>query len=141
MRDFEDELERRLLLAGPSLTWEAAQPRWRDRGSRRLAISLGWCSRPCSSVLVSGVFVGGSETALGREFVSFADASPLVVLEQAGWRVDYANEDSAQEGELHFTTGPVPTSPSAEDVATDAQLNWRPGSCRSGRPTVRTPRT
>ncbi len=59
---------------------------------------------------MSGVFAGRSETAWGAQLVRFANASPLVLLERAGWRVDYANEDSAQDGELHFTTDSVPSS-------------------------------
>ncbi len=138
MRDYVDELERRLLLAGPSLTRETPQSHWRGRGSRRLAISLMVVvAGGAGGSAMSGVFAGRSETAWGAQLVRFANASPLVLLERAGWRVDYANEDSAQDGELHFTTDSVPSSPSAEDFTTDAQLNWC-WSCRSGWLTART---
>jgi hypothetical protein len=81
---------------------------------------------------VGGVFGGSSGTAWGGELVRFAEASPLVLLEQPGWQVDYANEDSDQDGEMHFTSRPIPspstgaTSP-AEDLTTDAALFWRSG--------------
>ena len=87
--------------ANSSLAQEPVAPRRRRHaGAQRLALSLG------------------------AELVSFANASPLVILDQAGWQIDYANETSAQDGELHFTTAPVPTGPSAEDNSTAAQLSW-----------------
>jgi hypothetical protein len=79
---------------------------------------------------VSGVFAGRTGTAWGAELVRFANASPLVLLDQAGWRIDYANEDTAKEGELHFTTRPVSATPS-EDSTTEAALNWRTGTLSS----------
>lgn len=128
MRDFEAELERRLLLAGRSLTRETAQPHWNHGGLRRLAITLlVVVAGVLGGLAMSGAFAGRSATAWDAQLVRFANASPLVLLERAGWRVNYANEDSTQTGELRFTTGSVPSSPSAEDFTTDAQLNWRTG--------------
>lgn len=133
MRDYADQLERRLLAVSASLAQEPVAHR-RRRGARpqRLAMSLGVA---LAAVLVglsaSGVFAGRAETAWGAELVSFANASPLVLLDQAGWQIDYANEDSAQDGELHYTTDPVPSSPTTEDITTNAQLSWYAGTLSS----------
>ena len=61
----------------------------------------------------------GSGTAWAAEQVRFAEASPLVLLGAPGWRVEYADEQSRQEGELHFRAD-----------AQTADLNWRGGSFR-----------
>jgi hypothetical protein len=78
---------------------------------------------------------GRSGTAWGAELVRFANASPLVLLEADGWHVAYADEESEQEGELHFRRGPAPpddasiVATASRDVPSDmAQLNWRTGS-------------
>ena len=124
---------RGLRAATSSLAQESVAPRRRRHaGAQRLAMSLGAVlAAVLVGLSVSGVFAGGSGTAWAAQLVSFANASPLVILDQAGWQIDYANETSAQDGELHFTTGPVPTSPSAEDNATDAQLSWFAGTLSS----------
>jgi hypothetical protein len=106
-----------------------APPRRRHAAAQRLAMSVGVAlAAVLGGLSVSGVFAGSSGTAWGVELVSFADASPLVLLDQAGWQADYANETSAQVGEMHFTTTPVPSDPSAEDNTTNAQLSWFPGT-------------
>jgi len=78
----------------------------------------------------------GSGTAWAAEQVRFAEASPLVLLGAPGWRVEYANEESIKEGELHFRRGPSlppqgtavdrPTPPIPADTRA-ADLNWRSG--------------
>lgn len=79
----------------------------------------------------------GSGTAWAAEQVRFAEASPLLLLEADGWRVEYADEQSAQEGELHFRLGPTPAPQTGEVSATatpvpadtsSADLNWRGGT-------------
>jgi hypothetical protein len=79
----------------------------------------------------------GSGTAWAAEQVRFAEASPLVLLGAPGWRVEYADEQSAQEGELHFRLGPAPPPRDAVSAAAPgnpvpvdtrfAQLHWRSG--------------
>ena len=68
----------------------------------------------------------------------FAEASPLVLLDVDGWRVEYADEQSTLEGELHFRRGP--TTPAGTSMAAmaragvatkNAQLNWRGGDLDS----------
>ena len=80
-----------------------------------------------------------SGTVWAAELVRFAEASPLVLLDIEGWRVEYADEQSTEEGELHFRRGPTPPPSNASvnatkgaDVpTTTAQLNWRGGSLSS----------
>ena len=133
MRDYADQLERRLLAASTSLAHEpVARRRWGRARSLQLAISVGVVlAAVIVGLSVSGVFAGRAAPVWGAELVSFADASPLVLLDQPGWRIDYANEDSAQDGELHFTTAPASPDPSAEDYTTDAQLHWYAGTLSS----------
>jgi hypothetical protein len=84
----------------------------------------------------------GSGTAWAAEQVRFAEASPLVLLGAKGWRVEYANEESEEEGELHFRRGPTPPP---QDLSVSEQgrvapfpantgaadLNWRSGGIRT----------
>ena len=62
----------------------------------------------------------GPESAFGAELVRFAESSPLVLLQAPGWTVDYADEQSAREGEMRFVDGATGA----------ADLNWRPGPMR-----------
>jgi hypothetical protein len=80
----------------------------------------------------------GSGTAWAAEQIRFAEASPLVLLGAPGWRVEYADEQSRQEGELQFRRGPTPPpqdatvsgEASAAPIPADtnsAQLTWQRG--------------
>ena len=66
----------------------------------------------------------------------------LALLDADGWRVNYADEQSRREGEMHFLHGSAPPENPARLVVTEgkpippeliahlrrtAQLNWRPG--------------
>jgi hypothetical protein len=129
MRDYTDQLERRLRALSSSPVQRPAAPLRRRLQPRRLAMSFGAAvAAALVGIFASGVFAGHVQSAWGAELVSFANASPLVLLDQAGWRIDYVNEESAQDGELHFTTAAVPSDPSVEDNTTDAQLSWFPGT-------------
>ncbi len=68
------------------------------------------------AALPSGGRDGGPTAAYGAELVHFAQASPLVLLEATGWHVDYADEYSAQQGEMHYVRDGV-----------EADLFWRSG--------------
>jgi hypothetical protein len=65
------------------------------------------------------------------------DANTTQDLDAPGWQVIYADEESADVGELHFSLGPPPPTPASidgtqhMDVSTkQAALNWRPGPLR-----------
>jgi hypothetical protein len=127
--DAQSELCRQLLSQAvpvpPSPVRSHRLPRVRaPRLAATLAVALVGAVVAFAIVDASG---GRSGTAWGAELVRFAEASPLVLLDQAGWHVDYANEDSSVDGELHFTNGPAPASATTEDFTTDAALNWRAG--------------
>jgi hypothetical protein len=70
--------------------------------------------------LVGGRGERAAGTAWAAEQVRFAEASPLVLLGAPGWHVEYADEQSSTEGELHFRIG-----------SRTAQLNWRGGTLGS----------
>jgi hypothetical protein len=136
--DAQHDLCEALLLQARPVPTAALRPHRRraTRMQRRVA-SLGVAVvGAIVAVSVGGVFAGRSGTAWGAELVHFAAASPLVLLDQAGWQVDYANEQSDQDGEMHFTsspvgapsTAPVSATASTEVSTTVAALNWRSGA-------------
>jgi hypothetical protein len=84
----------------------------------------------------------GSGTAWAAEQVRFAEASPLVLLGAPGWQVEYADEQSEEDGELQFRRGPAtrsqgglvsgqePATPVPADTSS-ATLHWRGGGIRT----------
>ena len=119
----QDELLAGLMAARRSLP--ATTPPVRRRSRRRLFPRLGIAVAAVAAVLAVTISLSGgsgdrgSGTAWAAEQVRFAEASPLVLLGAPGWRVDYADQQSRQEGELHFRAD-----------ARAAALNWRGGSFR-----------
>ncbi len=92
---------------------ESRLPRRRSR--RRLSLALG------SAAVAVGlaaflIFAGGATEhpshAYGADLVRFAEASPLLLLEGPGWRVQNAEEQRSREGtegSMEFVTGkPIP---------------------------------
>jgi hypothetical protein len=87
---------------------------------------------------------GAQSKAYPAELVRFAESSPLLLLEEPGWRVGYANQESAGEGELEFIRGrklpPERISEGRDGVIHGlrpptvrqrrAELNWRNGPLR-----------
>jgi hypothetical protein len=144
-----DEAQEHLLaelLVGPEPGWSARRgPRVRGRRRfARVALPLAATVVVLLVLLVlrDGSSNRGSGTAWAAEQVRFAEASPLVLLDVPGWRVEYADEQSRQEGELQFRLGPTPPpedmkiSPEALDgpVPADtrlASLQWSAGAIRS----------
>jgi hypothetical protein len=127
----------------------AAAPRATRRRVRRrlgVAIALACAAAIALAALPSGPrpgegTPGAPPRAWAAELVRFAEASPLVLLDVPGWRVDYADESSATEGEMRFLQGDEP-APDPQIVITDgrpvpkaviedarrhAALNWRAG--------------
>jgi hypothetical protein len=122
--DASDELLAGLLAQPrPSRARRARSRRSRRRTVLRLAVPVAAVAVLLVAALSlrDGSGDGGSGTAWAAEQVRFAEASPLVLLDAPGWRVDYANEESAEDGELRFRTGP----------ARWAELNWRGGGIQS----------
>jgi hypothetical protein len=121
----------------PALAPAARGRRFREARTPRLAVSVAVVVAAAIVALsAGGVFAGRSGTAWGAELVRFAQASPLILLDQAGWQVDYANEDTPHDGEMHFTNGPIPAptrgaTSVAADVAANAGLFWRSGALSS----------
>jgi hypothetical protein len=141
--DAQDEL-----LAGLLAERAPAAERGARRGRRRVFARVGVAVTAIAVVLVAllslkdGSSDQGSGTAWAAAQVRFAEASPLVLLGAPGWRVEYGDEQSAEEGELHFRRGPTPPSrdivvsgdePAAPLPADTsyAQLNWRSGGLAS----------
>jgi hypothetical protein len=127
---------------------EGALQRVSREGRRRLLPRAGLAMAAAAVALVALFSLGDSPTnhasgtAWAAEQVRFAEASPLVLLGASGWRVEYADEQSAQDGELHFLLGPAPapqnttvsaaasTNPVPADTSF-AQLTWRSGEVGS----------
>jgi hypothetical protein len=130
---------------------EPAPQRVARSSRRRLFPRVGLALAVTAAVTVVLLSVGdgpghhgsGTGTAWAAEQVRFAEASPLVLLNADGWRVEYADEQSATDGELHFRVGPTPPPqtftgdaagypagtkpPPIPADLTQAALNWRSG--------------
>jgi hypothetical protein len=128
-----------------------AEPAPRPRRSVRrrvgIAVALAGAAAVALAVLPSGSGPGRSTPgaparAWAAELVRFAEASPLVLIDVPDWKVDYADESSADEGEMRFLHGDQPAPPASKLVVTEgrpipqaviedarrhAALNWRPG--------------
>jgi hypothetical protein len=131
-----DDLLRALLIEERGV----AHPERRRFGLPRPSLVLAATAAVVVGILTLGHGSGTHDTATawGAEQIRFADASPLVLLKADGWRVEYADEQSTQEGELHFRVGASPppqtfigdASANQAPVPADttfAQLNWRRG--------------
>jgi hypothetical protein len=115
------------------------RPRRRPRVSRSaLAAAVATAAVAVIAVLLSGPRdAGGPAPAYAAELVRFANASPLVLLDAPGWHVVYADEESAQLGELQYVRGAadregVPKGFSERAPATLAgrgsSLEWLPSN-------------
>lgn len=59
--------------------------------------------------------------AYAAELIRLANESPLLLLDEPGWKVSYVNEDSAQDGEMRFTK-------TVDGAAMTVSLHWRSGA-------------
>jgi hypothetical protein len=90
----------------------AATPRWRR--PRRLALALGTALAAALAIVLvlSGGGADRSARAYGAELVRFAESTPLLLLEDPGWRVQNVVQlegPSGSEGSMEFVTGkPIP---------------------------------
>jgi hypothetical protein len=139
LADAQDELCRALLAQEPQAGLPTLDPPRAPRSRRRLVLRLGLAVLVLFAGLMGVLSLGrsggeGGGTVWAAELVRLAEASPLVLLDAPGWQVVYADEESADVGELHFSLGPSPPVPASidatkpVDVSTkQAALNWRPG--------------
>jgi hypothetical protein len=94
----------------PLIEPEAARPR--AHRPRRFALALG--SAALAVALAAIFLLGGSGSerssqAYGAELVRFAEATPLLLLEGPGWRVQNVYQQGDGEGTMEFVTGkPIP---------------------------------
>jgi hypothetical protein len=147
-----DDVARALVLPDAALVAALAdEPRRAPRAPRRrrlarragIAIALAGAAAAVLALLPGGSGPGESGRAWAAELVRFAEASPLTLLNAPDWRVDYADESSADEGEMRFLHGDKPPPPQdklvvtengpvpkevIEDARRHASLNWRAGA-------------
>lgn len=137
------------ITAEPRVGARSAPSARRRRIARRtgVAIALAGAAAIALAALPSGSgpadsAPGAPARAWAAELVRFAEASPLVLLDAEGWKVDYADESSTTDGEMHFLHGDAPAArqqlvvtegqpiPRAviDDSRRHAALNWRSGS-------------
>lgn len=137
-------------LRAPSRPGATAARRRRRRLAGRLALAGGLASLAVAGIaaLPAGKETGGSggggpQIVWAAELVRFAEASPLVLLDAPDWRIEYVDEQSAREGEIHFLRGSAPAPPQSSLSVTEgepippafiaylrrqAELHWRSGS-------------
>jgi hypothetical protein len=111
------------ILAVPQPRRGATRPGAMRTRSRRRYVALAAAAAAIVAVLLTvtgGGESGKPEPAFAAELVRFAERSPLVLMDEPGWRVTYADEQSGVEGEMRF-----------ERAAAETELNWRAGSLRS----------
>jgi hypothetical protein len=96
---------------------ENTAPSWPDPRRRRGLLGLaGTAGAAVAVALLLLLGGGGSKSpprAYGAELIRFAEATPLLLLEGPGWRVqnavEYYDEHSGPEGTMEFVTGkPIP---------------------------------
>jgi hypothetical protein len=125
---------------------QASRERVSPVGRRRFLPRVGPAIAATAVVVVALLSLGdspgdhGPGRAWAAEQVRFAEASPLVLLGASGWHVEYADEQSARDGELHFRLGPAPPPRSTVSAGQGtpipadtgfAQLTWRSGDLGS----------
>jgi hypothetical protein len=86
----------------------------------RLSVALAAVAVVAVAALI-GTRGSRPSPAYAAELVRLANASPLLLLDEAGWKVTYVNEDSAQDGERRFTK-------TVGGAATTVSLHWRSGA-------------
>jgi hypothetical protein len=109
----------------------------KPRGRHRLALLLAATAAVAAilALLPSGQRDGAPAPAFAAPLVSFANASPLVLLQLPGWHVVYADEQPNGFGEMHFVRGAaddqgnpqgasIPSQASVADRV--ASLTWNP---------------
>jgi hypothetical protein len=152
---FPADVARSLVLPDAELVAAlVGEPRRAPRAPRRrrlarrtgIAIALAGTAAAVLAALPSGSgesAPGAPGRAWAAELVRFAEASPLTLLSAPGWHVDYADESSANEGEMRFLHGDQPPPPQDKLVVTESgpvpkeviedgrrhvSLNWRSGA-------------
>jgi hypothetical protein len=152
-------------LEADSMSSELAAARPRARRPRRFVLALGPAA--LAAVLAAVLFLAGGGSnhpsrAYGAELVRFAEATPLLLLEGPGWRVENVSESGEGvymphsiwgTGSMEFVTGPAipdesPTISADGEVSGMApkavrqrkvELSWFPGKLGFGGPIVRHP--
>jgi hypothetical protein len=109
--DFE-AMEADLLADLEGIVAGLSAPVPKPRRQRRLALAFGVAFVATAAIAVLALVGGGDERpsrAYGAELVRFAEATPLLLLEGPGWRVQDVTEYDGGEGSMEFVTGrPVP---------------------------------
>jgi hypothetical protein len=86
----------------------------------RLSVAVAVVAVAAVAALI-GTRGSSPSPAYAAELVRLANESPLLLLDQPGWKVTYVNEDSAQDGEMRFTK-------TIDGAATTVSLHWRSGA-------------
>jgi hypothetical protein len=86
----------------------------------RLSVALAVVAVVAVAALI-GTRGSHPSPAYAAELVRLANESPLLLLDEPGWKVSYVNEDSAQDGEMRFTK-------TVDGTATTVSLHWRSGA-------------
>jgi hypothetical protein len=119
--DAAEEALLQAIVAEPRRTPGTRQARPRRRRQLALVGAALAAAGLFLAVLGTGQRSDGPESAFGAELVRFAESSPLILLDAPGWTVDYADEQSAREGEMRFSNG----------AAATADLHWQRGPLAS----------
>jgi hypothetical protein len=120
LAEAEDELLTGLLAERDFAPAVSRPPRRRAFARAGVAIAVAAVALVALLSLRDGSGERGSGTAWAAEQIRFAEASPLVLLDAPGWRVERADEQSEEDGELQFRRGPKP--PPQDMMFTEEEL-------------------
>jgi hypothetical protein len=99
-------------LEGTAMPWPSDGGRRHRRRVFGLAGMIAAAAAVVALVLLGGGASEAPSTAYGAELIRFAESTPLLLLEDPGWRVQNANEEvrrEGTEGTVEFVTGrPIP---------------------------------
>lgn len=101
----------------------------RPRRRRRLPAGFAVAALAAFAfIALTGDDPGDSGSAWAAPLVRLAESSPLLLIDDPGWRVIRADERDEVEGEMTFIRGDGPVDPNADDYfGRRADLHWRRG--------------
>lgn len=117
-----DELAARCrLTAEPEAVHSSRRPasQWQRRSQLVLAATVAVAAILASQLLAGPSAPSAPTSAYGADMVSFAQSTPLLLLNARGWHVENVEQEESGEGRMEFVKGEAPVSSEAGFVSAD----------------------